>query len=78
MSNALTFFECCGLRSTQRDSDEPAKCMITNLLTIRVERGNESDRNNLSGYQASDLSEVGGNLVHSKQGYQTNINNTLY
>ncbi len=38
---------------------------MTDILTFRVDCVNKFDRNALSGYQASDLSEMGDNLVHS-------------
>jgi hypothetical protein len=38
---------------------------MTDILTLWVDCVNQFNRKVLSGYQASDLGEMGGNLVHS-------------
>ena len=50
---------------------------MTDVLTLWIELPNEINRNALSGYQASDLGEMGDNLVHSglKGGSQAKIEN---
>ena len=65
VSNKLTSFDCCGLRSTRRDETARTCYRMTDTLTIWIDCVDNIDVNALSGYQESNLGEMGDNLVHA-------------
>ena len=64
LSNKLTPFDCCGLRSTRRDEIARTCDRMTDILTIWIGCVDKINRNALSGYQESNFGEMDDNLVH--------------
>jgi hypothetical protein len=65
LSNKLTRFDCCGLRSTRSYETARTYDRMTDVLTIRIDCVNKINGNALSGYQESNLGESGDNSVHN-------------